>query len=431
DFLRWQKEVIIEIDGHTNNIPIGPGTAYTDNFELSKARAEAIKQFLVDEMGIDAKRITTHGYGPTRPIASNDEQDGRDMNRRVEMVFHTPEENLPYDQELRFQVNMVKKGGAKLSNVMFHEILPSGFTYKPNTASFEGKSIEPISVTETEAIWLLGQWVDEDNRHTFEFAVKPLDHTRIPTISSSKGYLVFDNAMGQSDTTGNLQSNLITHVEETLLRINLQEGNFDLNSAKLRNESFLELNKLGNFMMWQQDFTITIKGFTDNTGSFDYNMRLSRNRAESVKNYLAENFPIDPERIETSFYGPLYPIASNDSPQGRAQNRRVELLVNSDFQQEFIVHVEGSSDSLAYRVNTESAMTDSGMVTRSIELKPGVPEPYRINLALTDYSDVDSVRVSVQLPSNLAILEEAPTIAQGLLTWTFPVGAKPTGFSRE
>ena len=431
DFLRWQKEVIIEIDGHTNNIPIGPGTAYTDNFELSKARAEAIKQFLVDEMGIDAKRITTHGYGPTRPIASNDEQDGRDMNRRVEMVFHTPEENLPYDQELRFQVNMVKKGGAKLSNVMFHEILPSGFTYKPNTASFEGKSIEPISVTETEAIWLLGQWVDEDNRHTFEFAVKPLDHTRIPTISSSKGYLVFDNAMGQSDTTGNLQSNLITHVEETLLRINLQEGNFDLNSAKLRNESFLELNKLGSFMMWQQDFTITIKGFTDNTGSFDYNMRLSRNRAESVKNYLAENFPIDPERIETSFYGPLYPIASNDSPQGRAQNRRVELLVNSDFQQEFIVHVEGSSDSLAYRVNTESAMTDSGMVTRSIELKPGVPEPYRINLALTDYSDVDSVRVSVQLPSNLAILEEAPTMAQGLLTWTFPVGAKPTGFSRE
>ncbi|MCF7903047.1 MAG: OmpA family protein [Candidatus Marinimicrobia bacterium] len=432
DFLRWQKQVIIEIDGHTNNIPISDASAYKDNFELSKARAEAIKQFLVDEMGIDAHRITTHGYGPTRPIAANDTEEGKHLNRRVEMIFHNPEEDLPYDQELRFRVDMVKRGSARLTDVTFHEILPAGFTYKPNTASFKGRPLEPIAVTDTKAIWSLGEWIDEENLQSIEFALEPIDHTRIPTISNSKGYISFQNSVGHRDSTTALQTNMITQIEETLLRINMQEANFDLNSAQLRPDAYIELNKLGDFMVWQKDFTITIKGFTDNTGTLDYNMQLSRNRAERVKDYLLDHFPIDRDRIETSFYGPLYPVAGNDTPSGRAKNRRVELLVNSDFQQEFVVKVDASRDSLAYRVLVEHALTDTGMVTQSIALKPGIPAPYLLNLALTDYEDVDSVQVSVSLPAGIAIRGvDGASQAQKASTWVFPVGENPSVFRQE
>ncbi|MCF7797914.1 MAG: OmpA family protein [Lentisphaeria bacterium] len=432
DFLRWQKQVIIEIDGHTNDVPISDASNYKDNFQLSKARAEAIKQFLVDEMGIAAERITTHGYGPTRPIASNETEDGKHLNRRVEMIFHNPEEDLPYNQELRFRVDMMKKGNARLTDVTFHEILPNGFTYKPNTASFKGRPLEPVAVTETEAIWYLGAWTDEETLQSIEFALEPNDHSRIPTISSSKSYIGFLNDVGVRDSTTALQTNMITQIEETLLRINMQEANFDLNSAQLRSQAYMELNKLGDFMVWQKDFTITIKGFTDNTGTFDYNMQLSRNRAESVKDYLLDHFPIDRDRIETSFYGPLYPVAGNDTPAGRAKNRRVELLVNSDFQQEFVVKVDASRDSLAYRILVEHALTDSGKVTQSIALKPGIPAPYLLNLALTDYEDVDSVQVSVRLPEGLVIQNgDAAGIQAEASTWVFPVGENPRVFRKE
>ena len=68
----------VVIEGHTDNI----GTAEY-NKKLSQRRAEAVKQYMV-EKGIDANRITAEGFGFDRPIASNDTEEGRQKNRRVE-----------------------------------------------------------------------------------------------------------------------------------------------------------------------------------------------------------------------------------------------------------------------------------------------------------------------------------------------------------
>jgi outer membrane protein OmpA-like peptidoglycan-associated protein len=72
-------ELIIE--GHTDNVG---GAQF--NLELSRKRADAVKRWLVDKVGISEVRLTTVGYGLSRPIADNSTEEGRAKNRRVELV---------------------------------------------------------------------------------------------------------------------------------------------------------------------------------------------------------------------------------------------------------------------------------------------------------------------------------------------------------
>ncbi len=101
---------------------------------------------------------------------------------------------------------------------------------------------------------------------------------------------------------------------------------FDVNKANLKNNSKTELTKLGTILNKYDDTNILLAGHTDSTGSYEYNLRLSRWRAQSVSNYLTiQN--INPERFTVQGYGESDPIASNDTADGRAQNRRVEVAI--------------------------------------------------------------------------------------------------------
>ncbi|NGM89203.1 OmpA family protein, partial [Parapusillimonas sp. SGNA-6] len=72
--------------------------------------------------------------------------------------------------------------------------------------------------------------------------------------------------------------------------------------------------------------SLKLAGHTDNTGSRELNLRLSKERAEAVKNYLVSK-GANPSRIEATGYGPDQPIASNATAAGRQQNRRVEFTL--------------------------------------------------------------------------------------------------------
>jgi len=78
----------IIVSGHTDNIQ-PRGIKYKDNMELSKARADAVKFFMVNLLSMDAKRIKTEGFGETKPVASNDTLEGRLKNRRVEITIRS------------------------------------------------------------------------------------------------------------------------------------------------------------------------------------------------------------------------------------------------------------------------------------------------------------------------------------------------------
>jgi outer membrane protein OmpA-like peptidoglycan-associated protein len=101
---------------------------------------------------------------------------------------------------------------------------------------------------------------------------------------------------------------------------------FDFNKATLKPESSQVLDQVAEVMKQQPDTRFSLEGHTDNVGKADYNMDLSRKRAESVKTYLVQTRGVDAARLTTQGFGDTKPIAKNDTEAGRAQNRRVELV---------------------------------------------------------------------------------------------------------
>jgi OOP family OmpA-OmpF porin len=106
----------------------------------------------------------------------------------------------------------------------------------------------------------------------------------------------------------------------------LRGVNFELNSAKLTMNAETILNGVASTLNSSPGFSVELQGHTDNTGSASYNMNLSQNRAKSVKNYLVGS-GVGSDRLTATGYGEEQPIASNDTKDGRAENRRVELKV--------------------------------------------------------------------------------------------------------
>jgi outer membrane protein OmpA-like peptidoglycan-associated protein len=101
---------------------------------------------------------------------------------------------------------------------------------------------------------------------------------------------------------------------------------FDFSSATIKPESAPVLKEIADALIANPSSKLVIEGHTDNVGGVDYNLDLSRRRAGSVKDALVTRYHISTGRLSTIGYGFSRPKASNDTPQGRALNRRVELV---------------------------------------------------------------------------------------------------------
>lgn len=106
---------------------------------------------------------------------------------------------------------------------------------------------------------------------------------------------------------------------------------FDSGSAKLREEAKPLMDKIGQLLQRYAESTIEIEGHTDNVpihnAAFADNNELSSFRALSVFNYFMETTALDPAKIKHSGRGEYIPVADNSTPEGRAQNRRVEIKI--------------------------------------------------------------------------------------------------------
>jgi outer membrane protein OmpA-like peptidoglycan-associated protein len=103
---------------------------------------------------------------------------------------------------------------------------------------------------------------------------------------------------------------------------------FESNSDKILRDYHDDLDKLGKVLTAPQysAYRVQIEGHTDSIGSDSYNRRLSEKRADSVKRYLIQHFPIPSDRLVVRGFGKSNPIASNDTSEGRDKNRRVEVV---------------------------------------------------------------------------------------------------------
>lgn len=101
---------------------------------------------------------------------------------------------------------------------------------------------------------------------------------------------------------------------------------FDVNKATLKPKSQENLTNLAQILNKYPDTNILLEGHTDSTGSAQYNLELSRKRAQSVADFLAAQ-NVGPNRFSIMGYGKDQPIASNATAEGRTQNRRVEVAI--------------------------------------------------------------------------------------------------------
>jgi outer membrane protein OmpA-like peptidoglycan-associated protein len=104
---------------------------------------------------------------------------------------------------------------------------------------------------------------------------------------------------------------------------------FETGLSTLRKESFPALDELVAALKVKPRLVIEIAGHTDNVGSPESNQKLSENRATAVRDYLLKH-GIGPNRVTAKGYGETQPVASNETPDGRQQNRRTEVRIISE-----------------------------------------------------------------------------------------------------
>jgi len=103
---------------------------------------------------------------------------------------------------------------------------------------------------------------------------------------------------------------------------------FDTDSDSLKVESDSTLEEIGKLLSERPSLNLLVVGHTDNQGGYDYNIGLSQRRAAAVVKALTQKLGVDVARLKPAGVGYLSPVASNDTADGRAQNRRVELVKN-------------------------------------------------------------------------------------------------------
>jgi len=103
---------------------------------------------------------------------------------------------------------------------------------------------------------------------------------------------------------------------------------FEHDKAIILKHSHGDLESLVNILAIREELSISLEGHTDSDGTEEYNMRLSKNRVESVKKFLVAN-GIDASRIKTSYHGESKPIADNSTEEGKSKNRRVDMKIIS------------------------------------------------------------------------------------------------------
>ncbi|MGB9069927.1 MAG: OmpA family protein, partial [Candidatus Acidiferrales bacterium] len=113
------------------------------------------------------------------------------------------------------------------------------------------------------------------------------------------------------------------------LIVNMSDVLFDTGSYTLKPGAREKLAKISGILQAYPSLKIQVEGHTDSVGGDDYNQRLSEQRAQSVREYLVDQM-VSADSVAAFGFGKSKPVASNDTPEGRQQNRRVELVVSGE-----------------------------------------------------------------------------------------------------
>ncbi len=161
-----------------------------------------------------------------------------------------------------------------------------------------------------------------------EFLIPIIPGNNYALHSSKEGFLFDSRNFQPEKSTIEKPFEVIAELEKIKKNqiVRLNNIFFDVDKFLLKHESFVELDVVVKILMDNPKMKIEISGHTDNTGSEEHNQELSENRAKSVERYLVEQ-GISTQRLVSKGYGPSKPMSTNDTEEGRALNRRIEMKV--------------------------------------------------------------------------------------------------------
>jgi outer membrane protein OmpA-like peptidoglycan-associated protein len=151
-------------------------------------------------------------------------------------------------------------------------------------------------------------------------------------VSSAEDFSVQVDATDSGSNTGKSEKvpfsvDILVIPTDRGLKIQVSNIEFAFDTADLKGDrTFVVLERVVGVLRKYGKYTITIEGHTDSRGDPAYNVALSKKRAQAVGKYLVKN-GISQDRLSYEGYGPKFPIDTNETPEGRARNRRVEFLL--------------------------------------------------------------------------------------------------------
>lgn len=146
-------------------------------------------------------------------------------------------------------------------------------------------------------------------------------------VGGTTGYLIGKYMDKQvAEIRRDIAGSKVERIGEGILITFDAKAMFDINQFNLKSATQNDLNDLSALLNKYDDTEILVRGHTDNTGSDEYNLELSQNRANTVRNFLSQK-GVTSRRMSLEGFGEYAPIADNNTASGRRQNRRVEIAI--------------------------------------------------------------------------------------------------------
>ncbi len=356
DVLRECPGAEFEVAGHTDNQGSQEG-----NLRLSEQRALAVR-FALEDQDLPLIAFRARGYGAAFPIADNSTEEGRSQNRRIELSLYTGETPTP-DEEPRIldpeicatEVTSILADATIQFNAGSSSITPDSMPVLESISgilrSCPGLAFEIGGHTDSQGSETVNQRISQERAEAVVSALRSQGVEDVELTAQGYGE---ENPIADNGTREGRSLN--RRIEFKMLETEPPEPDedaegaeeteqaaggagceaavtelleldtfvFQLGSSRVSPESQVFLDALGAEMAKCPEGTeFEIAGYTDNRGSAEGNLRLSQARAESVLSELQE---LVPEVVLTARgYGEEDPVADNDTPEGRAQNRRIEI----------------------------------------------------------------------------------------------------------
>jgi OmpA-OmpF porin, OOP family len=259
---------------------------------------------------------------------------------------------------LKLRSNATGKFETKMNEIDQYTIATSAIGYQPKEMSFKIPTIYSDTTIEVEIpltavakdLMLSGNVYDSKTEKLInaKVTITPRSDKRSSTsITTTDGrfdhkitklgwYLLATSAEGYLNSTDSVSADnaertpftkdIYLQPIEIGVTVRLKNIYFDFDKTTLKKESFVELNKVVTFLKENSSVEVEIAGHTDNKGSDEYNATLSQGRSQAVVDYIISQ-GIDTGRLTAHGYGESKPIDTNDTPDGQANNRRVEFTI--------------------------------------------------------------------------------------------------------